>query len=51
MEKEVKNIWLKILWNEKVRRWGVAHDTKKVKEARLRWYGHVRRQDEAGKRK
>ena len=36
-----------ILWNEGIRRCGVVDIAKKVREERLRWYGHVIRRDEA----
>ena len=34
------------LWNEEIRRYGVVDITEKVREARLRWYGHIIRGDE-----
>jgi hypothetical protein len=36
-----------ILWNEEIRRRsGEVDIAEKVREARLRWYGHVIRRDE-----
>ena len=34
------------LWNEEIRGCGVVDIAEKVREARLRWYGHVIRKDE-----
>ncbi len=34
------------LWNEENRRYVVVDIAEKMKEARLRWYGHVIRRDE-----
>jgi hypothetical protein len=41
----MKESWLET-WNEGIRRCGVVDITEKVREARLRWYGHVIRRDE-----
>jgi hypothetical protein len=35
-----------ILWNEEIRRSGVVDIAEKVREAKLRWYGHEIRRDE-----
>ena len=42
----MKEGWSETLWNEKIRRCGVVDIAEKVREARLRWYGHVIRRDE-----
>ena len=43
----MKENWSETLWNEEIRRrYGVVDITEKVREARLRWYGHVIRRDE-----
>ena len=43
----MKESWSKILWNEGIRRrCGVVDNAEKVREARLRWHGHVIRRDE-----
>ena len=43
----MKENWSETLWNEEIRRRCVVVDiTEKVREARLRWYGHVIRIDE-----
>jgi hypothetical protein len=41
-----KKSWSEISWNEEIRRCGVVDITEKVREARLRWYGHIIRRDE-----
>ena len=33
------------MWNEKIRRCGLVDLAKKVREARLRWYGHAIRDE------
>jgi hypothetical protein len=42
----MKESWSEILWNEDIRRCGVVDIAEKVREARLRWYGHAIRRDE-----
>ena len=42
----MKESWSEILWNEEIRRCGVIDIAEKVREALLRWYGHVIRRDE-----
>jgi hypothetical protein len=43
----MKESWSETLWNEEIRRrCGVVDITEKVREARLRWYGHVIKRDE-----
>jgi hypothetical protein len=43
----MKESWSDTSWNEEIRRrCGVVDITEKVREARLRWYGHVIRRDE-----
>jgi hypothetical protein len=43
----MKESWSETLWNEEIRRRYEAVDiAEKVREARLRWYGHVIRRDE-----
>jgi hypothetical protein len=42
----MKESWSEILWNEEIRRCGVVDIAEKVREALLRWYGHVIRRDE-----
>jgi hypothetical protein len=37
----MKESWSEILWNEEIRRCGMVDIAEKVKETRLRWYGHV----------
>ena len=43
---EMKESWSGTLWNEEIRRCEVVDITEKVREARLRWHGHVIRRDE-----
>ena len=42
----MKKSWSKTLWNEEIRRCEVVDIAEKVREARLRWYGHIIRRDE-----
>jgi hypothetical protein len=42
----MKESWSETLWNEDVRRCGVIDIAEKVREAKLRRYGHVIRRDE-----
>jgi hypothetical protein len=43
----MKESWSETLWNKEIRRRCVVVDiAEKVREARLRWYGHVIRRDE-----
>jgi hypothetical protein len=42
----MKESWPEILWIEEIRRCGVVDIAEKVREAMLRWYGHVIRRDE-----
>ena len=42
----MKESWSETLWNEEIGRCRVVDVAKKVREARLRWYGHVLRRDE-----
>jgi hypothetical protein len=42
----MKESWSGTLWNEEIRRCEVVDITEKVREARLRWHGHVIRRDE-----
>jgi hypothetical protein len=43
----MKESWLETTWNKEIRRrCGVLDIAEKVREARLRWYGHVIRRDE-----
>ena len=47
----MKESWSETLWNEEIRRrCGVVDIVEKVREARLRWYGHVIRSDEGDMR-
>ena len=46
LKEEMKESLPETLWNEKIRRCGVVDIAEKVREARLRWYGHVIRRDE-----
>jgi hypothetical protein len=43
----MKESWSGILWNKEIRRrCGVVDIVEKLREARLRWYGHIIRRDE-----
>ena len=42
----MKESWSETLWNEEIRRCEVVDIAKKVREAWLRWYGHVIKTDE-----
>jgi hypothetical protein len=42
----MKESWSETLWNEEIRRCGVVDIAEKVREARLRWYGHIIKRDE-----
>jgi hypothetical protein len=43
----MKESWSKTLWNENIRRrCEVVDIAEKVREARLRWHGHIIRRDE-----
>jgi hypothetical protein len=43
----MKERWLETTWNKEIRRrCGVLDIAEKVREARLRWYGHVIKRDE-----
>ena len=43
----MKESWSEISWNEEIRRCGVVDIAEKVRKARLRWYGHVIRDEES----
>ena len=45
-KEEMKEGWSETLWNEDIRRRGVVDIVEMMREARLRWYGHVIRRDE-----
>jgi hypothetical protein len=42
----MKKRWSETLWNEEIRRCGLVDIAEKVREASLRWHGHVIRRDE-----
>ena len=42
----MKESWSDTLWNEEIRRCEVVDIAAKMREARLRWYGHVITRDE-----
>jgi hypothetical protein len=42
----MKESWSETLWNEEIRICEVVDIVEKVREAMLRWYGHVIRRDE-----
>ena len=42
----MKESWSEALWNEEIGRCGAVDIVEKMREARLRWYGHVIRRDE-----
>jgi hypothetical protein len=42
----MKESWSDTLWNEEIRRCGVLDIAEKMREARLKWYGHIIRRDE-----
>ena len=44
-KKRMKEGWSETLWNEDIRRCGVVDIVEMMREARLRWYGHVIRDE------
>jgi hypothetical protein len=42
----MKKSWSERLWNEEIRRCEVVDIVEKVRESKLRWYGHVIKRDE-----
>ena len=42
----MKESWSEILWNEEIKKCEVVDIAEKMREAELKWYGHVIRRDE-----